>query len=411
VNSSRPAGLILHVLDHAFPELSGYAVRSHNLFLALQAKGFAVVAATSSSREKAAVEEEIDGVRYVRLPLRLEGAPQTGRALWSRLVGLGRWLAKEVRRREVALIHAHSPVINALPALWASRRCGVPLVYEVRGFWEDTALDRDLKTRPDSRYRLSRALETATLRRADAVTTISQGLRGDILLRGVPRERVHLAPNGVDSSVFRPQAADAALLTRHQLAGRLVVGFIGYFLAYEGVDELVRGFARMLGKVPETRLLLVGTGPVEALVRSEAERLGITTRVIFAGAVPHAEISRYYSVCDVVVYPRPSRRSTELTTPLKPLEAMAMEKTVIASSVGGLRELVRDGETGLLYPPGDEERLGEVLAAVAIDPALRARLGAGARRFVCSERTWERAVESYSEVYDVLLRGSRSPVR
>lgn len=403
--TSRHAGkVILHVVDHVSPETSGYSVRTHNLLRGLRAADFTVVAVASSSRASVVLEDEIDGVRYIRLPYRLEGAPQTIGVLWRRLVGFGRWLAAEAGGREVALLHAHSPVLNALPALWAARRRRIPLIYEMRGLWEDAVLDRDLSDRRDLRYRLSRALESAALRRADAVTTISEGLCAEIAGRGVPPERIVLAPNGVDSSEFRPEPADTALLARHGLTGRFVVGYVGYFHAYEGIEALLPGFARLRAAVPDAALLLVGGGPREASLRSQAERMGIAANVIFAGEVPHAEVRRYYSICDVVAYPRVSRRTTELITPLKPLEAMAMARAVVASDVGGLRELVRDGDTGMLFPPGDGRRLGEVLARMATDAPLRARLGANARRFVCDERSWERGVQSYAELYDRLLR-------
>jgi PEP-CTERM/exosortase A-associated glycosyltransferase len=401
----------VHTLDHVLPEVSGYSIRSHNLLRALRIEGFDVVAVSSSSRESTAVEDEIDGVRYVHLPFRVQSEVQTPAVLWRRVAVFGRWLSNEVRRRRASLIHAHTPFLNVLPALWAARRRRLPLVYEVRAFWEDAVLDRDLRVEHDLRYRSSRALETWALHRVDAVTTISQGQLDEIIDRGVPRQRVHVVPNGVDSATFRPQEPDPELLTRHRLTGHFIVGYIGYFLAYEGVEILVRGFARMLQDTPRVRLLLVGTGPYEASLRSEAESLGIAANVVFTGAVPHAQIGRYYSICDVVVYPRPSRRTTELTTPLKPLEAMAMARPVIASSVGGLREVVRDGDTGMLFPAGDTERLGQLLAQIAMDAALRARLGANARRFVCDERSWEHSVQRYVELYDELWRSASAKER
>lgn len=404
MTASRPGDLILHVLDHALPELSGYSVRSHQLLRALQGAGFRVAAVTSSSRKSVPVEDVLDGVRYIRLPFRREGAAQTASVVWRRVVRFGHWLTTEIDYRGVGVLHAHSPVLTALPALWAARRRGRPLVYEVRGFWEDAVLDRELRLEPDLRYRVTRALESAVLRRADAVTTISQGLRSEIVGRGVPQERVHVAPNGVDAAAFGPRAADAALLAEHGLGERFVVGYLGYFFAYEGVVDLIRAFARMLQRTPRARLLLVGTGEGEAVLRDEVKRLGVAAAVIFAGQVPHGEIGRYYSLCSVVVYPRLSRRSTEVTTPLKPLEAMAMAKPVIASAVGGLRELVRDGDSGLLYPPGDVNRLGDLLVSVATDAALGIRLGTNARRFVAEERRWECAAEKYAEVYGGLLR-------
>ncbi len=406
MNASRSNGTLLHVLDHALPEVSGYSVRSHNLLRALRAAGLDVLAVSSSSPVQDAIEDEIDGVRYVRLPFRSEDAPHTASILWRRIVHFGRWLATAVEQHGVTLLHAHSPVLNAFPALWAARRRRRPLIYEVRSFWEDTVLDRDLSDELTLRYRLTRAMETWALQRTDAVMTICQGMRDEIIDRGVPAQRVHIAANAVDSIAFRPRVADAELVERHRLTGRFVVGFIGFFHYYEGVEVLIDGFARMLRGVPEARLLLIGKGPCEAMLKEQAERLGVGANVIFTGAAPHSDVSRYYALCDVVVYPRLSRRSTELTTPLKPLEAMAMAKPVVASNVGGLRELVRDNETGMLFPAGDPQGLSEALTLLAAEPMRRTRLAENARRFVCAERTWERSVQSYLELYATLLHST-----
>lgn len=406
--SRTSAPLILHVLDHALPEVSGYSVRSHCLLRAQRAAGFSVIAVTPSIPGGLPPEESIDGVHYVRLPLRPANAPQTPTLLARRIVGLGRWLDEEVRRRRVSIVHAHSPVLNGLPALWSARRARLPVAYEVRGLWEDTLVERDSSGRNALRYRASRILESWVLRRVDAVSAISRCLVDEIIGRGVPAERVFLTPNGVDTGTFQPRTADPALLARYDLAGRIVIGFIGYFTFYEGVDDLVRAFPRVLDRFSQARLLLVGSGESEPVLRAEVRQLGIGAQVIFAGAVPHDEIGRYYSVCDLLTYPRISSRTTELTTPLKPLEAMAMGKAVVASDVGGLRELVRHGDNGVLSPPSDPERLGGALAALAADPALRARLGANARRFVCEERRWERVARIYEEIYARLLRTADS---
>jgi PEP-CTERM/exosortase A-associated glycosyltransferase len=395
--------LILHVLDHALPELSGYSVRSHNLLRAQRAAGLSVVAVTPSAPAGLPAEESIDGVRYVRLSLRPPNAPQTPSLLARRIVGVGRWIDAELRRRPVSVIHAHSPVLNGLPALWSARRARLPVTYEVRGFWEDVGADRDGNL---WRYRSIRALESWLLRRVDAVSTISHGLLDEIIGRGVSAERAFLAPNGVDTATFRPRVKDDAVLSRHGLKGRMVVGFVGHFIDYEGIDNLVRGFALVLDEFPQARLLLVGNGATEQVLRAEAHRLGMAENVVFAGTVPHNEVAGYYSVCDVLAYPRPPGRVAELTTPLKPLEAMAMGKAVLASDVGGLRELIRHGDTGILFPPNDPARLGQALGALLADPALRASLGANARRFVCEERTWDRVGRVYDDVYGKLLHAT-----
>jgi PEP-CTERM/exosortase A-associated glycosyltransferase len=257
---------------------------------------------------------------------------------------------------------------------------------------------------------LTRALETRALRQADAVTTICEGLRGDMLKRGIPADKITVIPNAVDISQFRFTAsADAELLEKYGLTRGNTLGFAGSFYAYEGLDVLLRAMPLVLRAVPQARLLLLGGGPQEGALRALAADLGLDRIVHFVGRVPHSEVIRYYSAMDIMVYPRISRRLTELVTPLKPLEAMAMGKLVAASDVGGHRELIRDGHNGHLFSAGSAEALAQCLIKLLETPASWARVIAQGREFVERERTWSASVARYRAVYaDVLDRRRRS---
>ena len=403
---SRP---ILHVLDHALPDCSGYSVRSHNLLRHLGEAGVPLHIVASSMPAGAAAEEVIDRVPYTRVPLRVQSGPQTALSSARRISRLARWLRREIRDRRVGLVHAHSPAINGIAALWAARREGIPTIYEVRALWEDAAVDRGLSIAGSPRYRATRALERWLLRRVDAVATISRGLVAEVAGRGVMPDRIFHTPNAIDCRLFRPMPADTDLAARHRLADATVFGYVGRLFAYEGIDDLVRAFACAREKLPQARLLLVGDGDEDHTLRALVRRLGIDSSVIFAGQVPYASVQRYYSLCDVLVYPRRASRNTDLVTPLKPLEALAMGKPIVASDVGGLRELVRTDETGLLAPPSNPERLAEVLIAIGSDAARRARLGTNARRVVAEQHDWGRVVAVYQDAYRRLLGGPELP--
>lgn len=404
-----PERLIVHVLDHALPLASGYAVRSHHLLRASIQAGIDAIAVVSSAPPDVCLQEEIDGVPYVRLPLR-SGDESHGplTAAW-RMARLARWLERAVRERGAALLHAHTPVTTGIAAYWAARRTQVPIVYELRARWEKAAVDRGIGKEGDVRFRAIEAAETWLLRRVDAVIAISQGLILDAERRGVRRDRIFHVPNGIDTHRFQPREADAELLDRLGLRGHLVFGFLGYFFAYEGLCDLVDAFARVVARHPRSKLLLIGDGERESDLRRQVARLGVGDDVVIAPAVPPSEVQRYYSVCDVLVYPRRSGLTTEETTPLKPLEAMAMAKPVVASAVGGLRELVCHDRNGLLTEPGNSERLAGVLETMATDPALRRRLGENARRYVVQERDWSRIVQVYVELYAELLAQQHRP--
>ena len=318
-------------------------------------------------------------------------------------------LRQLVDRIQPDVVHAHSPVLNALPALWVGRGRRVPIVYEMRASWEDAAVDHGSTTEGSARYKVSRALESFALRRADAITTICEGLRQDIVARGIDAARVTVIPNAVDVGAFAfGSAPDQALARKLGLDGKTVLGFAGSFYGYEGLDLLLDAAARLLPAWPELRVLLVGGGPQEQALRAQAVRLGLTDRVVFTGRVPHSDVQRYYDLIDVLAYPRQSMRLTEIVTPLKPLEAMAQGRMFVASDVGGHRELIRDGDTGHLFPAGDASAL-----AAAIDGVLNARgqwgaMRARARRFVETERTWARSVARYADVYASVTPPARS---
>jgi PEP-CTERM/exosortase A-associated glycosyltransferase len=305
------------------------------------------------------------------------------------------------------VIHAHSPALNALPALWVGRRMKIPVAYEVRAFWEDAAVDHGVTDQDSLRYRASRALETFALRHVDAVTTICEGLRTEIVSRGIPPQRVTVIPNAVDAETFRDDlAADVALRKALGFDDKIVVGFAGSFYAYEGLDLLLEAYALLAPRVPALRLLLIGGGPQEANLKALAVKLGVAERVVFTGRVLHADVSRYYSLIDLLAYPRRSMRLTELVTPLKPLEAMAQRRMFVASDVGGHRELVRHGETGWLFPPGDAAALAHAIQKILARRDEWDRIRRAASRFIETERTWTRSVARYADAYRALGHAS-----
>jgi glycogen(starch) synthase len=396
---------VLHVLDHSIPLHSGYTFRTRAILREQRRLGWETFHLTSPKHSApSGPEEDVDGLHFFRTlwqPHGLASQPLLGEMALMRAIA--RRLAEVAAQVEPHLIHAHSPVLNALPALRVGRRLGIPVVYEVRAFWEDAAVDHGTSREGGLRYRATRALETWVLERADHVTTICEGLRADIVARGVPESRVTVIPNAVDTGAFRfGTPCDEALKRELGLEGRTVIGFIGSFYAYEGLDLLVQALPRVLAARPEARLLLVGGGPKEQALHAAVGAAGLQDSVVFAGRVPHSEVQRYYSVVDVFAYPRHSMRLTETVTPLKPLEAMAQGQLLVASDVGGHRELIRDGETGMLFPAGNAVALAEAILRLLDQrerwPALRAQ----GRRFVEEERNWTRSVARYAPVFERL---------
>jgi hypothetical protein len=392
---------ILHVLDHSIPLHSGYTFRTLAILREQRRRGWETVQLTTPKQGPGPAREEmVDGLKLYRTPS-AEGA-----GLLAQVRLTAERIAEVAQVEKPDLIHAHSPVLNALPALWMRMALRLPVVYEMRASWEDAAVDHGTTTEGSLRYRLSRALETFALRRADRITTICEGLRGDITVRGIDPARITVIPNAVDVGNFQfGVAADPALRTHLGLDGCVVLGFAGSFYGYEGLHLLIEAFARLLPQRPLLRLLLIGGGPQDATLKAQAAAAGIADKVIFTGRVPHSEVHRYYELIDVLAYPRLPMRLTELVTPLKPLEAMAQGRILVASDVGGHRELIRHGETGFLCPAGDAKALATGLLDVLARGAEWPRIRQQARRYVERERTWSHSVARYAEVYRQALAG------
>jgi PEP-CTERM/exosortase A-associated glycosyltransferase len=393
---------ILHVLDHSIPLHSGYTFRTLSILREQRRLGWETFHLTSPKQLGCDTEEEVvEGLKFYRTtssPLVRQGVPGLSEiALMRQLEQRLQQVAEEVRPH---LLHAHSPVLNAIPALRVGKRLDIPVVYEVRAFWEDAAVDHGTTTEGSLRYRLTRRLETRALKQANHVFTICEGLRRDIVARGVPPANVTVIPNAVDVDVFDLGGApDPALSARLGLDDCAVVGFIGSFYAYEGLDLLLDALSLLSSNLPNVRVLLVGGGPQEAALREQADRLSLGDKVIFVGRVPHDEVVHYYDLIDVLAYPRRSMRLTELVTPLKPLEAMAQGRLLVASNVGGHRELIRDGETGLLFEAGSAPALADALLGILGDKGRWSGLRLGGRAFVERERNWRSSVVGYAPIY------------
>ena len=400
---------VLHVLDHSSPLHSGYTFRTLALLREQRRMGWQTFHLTSPKHTASqALEEDVEGWQFFRTPPSKAGGP--------RLPGMSEMaLMRQLERRlfEVAaqvrpdVLHAHSPVLNALPALRVGRKLGIPVVYEVRAFWEDAAVDHGTTTEGSLRYRLTRRIETHALKHVQHVFTICEGLRSDIVARGVPSARVTVIPNAVDIEKFEVGGvADPALKAQLNLEDTTILGFIGSFYAYEGLGLLLDALPPLLQGRPDVRLLLVGGGPQEHALKAQAQRLGVAGQVRFVGRVPHAEVQRYYDLVDVLCYPRHSMRLTELVTPLKPLEAMAQGRLLVASDVGGHKELIRHNETGVLFKADDPQALTAAVLGLLQRRADWPGLRAAGRKFVEAERTWTVSAAAYRSVFESLVHAA-----
>lgn len=399
---------VLHVLDHSIPLHSGYAFRSLALLAEQRKFGWETLHLTTPKQGATpALEEEVDGWTFHRT----QPSPDMSgiRGYFRQMAATRARIEQLIARYRPDIIHPHSPVLNAIPAIKAGRKSGIPVVYEMRASWEDAAVDHGSTTEGSLRYRLSRALETWALRQADGITTICSGLRADILSRGgIPSDKVTVIPNAVnvDSFAYAPPA-EPELRRQLGLENCTVLGFAGSFYGYEGLDLLLDAVVQLLPRYQNLKVLLVGGGPQEEALKAQAKQLGLGNRVVFTGRVPHSEVQRYYGQIELLCYPRKSMRLTDLVTPLKPLEAMAQGKLLIASDVGGHQELIRDGETGILFRAGNATALASAIDRMLANREQWENIRQAGRHFVESERTWARSAENYRTLYRRLLPQNR----
>ncbi|RJQ23915.1 glycosyltransferase [Candidatus Parcubacteria bacterium] len=398
---------ILHILDRSFPNLSGYASRAHYIIQHQKQLGLTPFVLTSFRHQSATEEDVLEGEKYFRMPSPKQNflfrLPVLKEILEVHFIS--KRIEEIVKKEGIDILHAHSPAILGLAASKAGKRMRIKVVYEIRAFWEDAAAASHKYSENSLKYKLVKSLETHVCKKVDQVVTIAEGLRNDLIERGLSAGKIHIVPNGVDHLKFLPTPINTALANKLGAAGKTVIGYIGTFFDFEGIDNLIEVMFSVARDKPESFFLLVGGGETETVVR-EKFKIQNLPNVCYAGRVPHKEVLDYYSLIDIFVYPRKSSRVTELTTPLKPLEALAMGKAVICSSVGGLIELVGK-DNALFFPPGNKEKLKKCIVDLFENAELRAEFGEKGKAMVLRERAWSQIAKKYVEIYKMLQSTSQ----
>ncbi|MFV2055867.1 MAG: TIGR04063 family PEP-CTERM/XrtA system glycosyltransferase [Thiohalomonadales bacterium] len=400
---------VLHVLDHSIPLHSGYTFRTMAILLQQRKMGWETIHVTSPKHNLAitpeADEEDVDGLHFYRTvpssgmfgKLPIVNQAYIIKSLEKRLIDI-------VKKVKPDILHAHSPALNGLATIKVGKRYNIPVVYEIRAFWEDAAVDHGTSKEGGLRYNLTRALETYVTKRADKVTTICEGLRSDLLNRGLAENKITVIPNAVDIEKFEVGGvANLELKKRLGLYNKMVIGFIGSFYAYEGLLLLLDATVILLKDNSDISLLLVGGGPDTEKLKRLVSKYGIEKQVVFTGRVPHNEVQSYYNLVDIFVYPRLAMRLTNLVTPLKPLEAMAQGRLVLASDVGGHKELITPGVTGELFEAGNAVPLAKSNNKLLPQKNNWNHYRKAGREFVETERSWPISVKKYKAVYEGLL--------
>ena len=411
----RP-GVVLHLLKESVPHRqTGFTTRSRYMVLAQRDAGLTPVVVTqpgfprSAGVEGAQAVEEVEGIRYHRLD---PGGAYPSERPFDLALRDHAWLAARVARDErPAVIHAASGprgADGALVGLALGAHLGVPVVYEMRSFFEGT-WSSNADTIEHAEYTRRRwAAETRAMLAVDAVVTLSETMRREVIERGVREDRAMVVANGVDVELFAPRPRDPDLAARLGLTGRAVFGYLGNLdHAREGLELLVEATARLRARGRTVACLIVGDGERRAGLEALAAERGVTDAVVFTGQVPHAEVAALYAQFDVFVVPRRDDRAARFVTPLKPFEAMASGVPLVVSDLPALVEVAAPDERGLSFPAGDIDGLVAALERLLDDPALAARLGAAGQAWVAAERTWASNGRRYRDLYALI--GVRLP--
>ncbi|MFJ3231757.1 glycosyltransferase family 4 protein [Streptomyces sp. NPDC086787] len=404
----RPVpGRVLHLVTNSLPfRHAGYTVRTQKLAEAQRAAGLDPHVVTrigfpvAQGVLDASVSQWVGPVPQHRLlPAWL---PYGQGPLLSRNAALA---GRLVERLRPAVLHAATDHGNGRVALALREVYGLPVVYEVRGFLEETWLTQAPgRSARDDVYRMRRELESRCMREADLVLTLGAAMKAEIVSRGVPEERVLVVPNAVDATFLAPPPDGAPMRARLGIApDEFVVGTVGSLTPHEGIGTLLRAGAELRRRGVPLRLLIVGEGPERAALEGLAARLGLGDgAALFTGRVPHAEVRDYHAVLDVFAVPRTDERVCRLVTPLKPVEALASGVPVAASDLAALRELVEPEVNGILIPPEAPDSWAEGIEGLLYSHKRRLEWGAAARALVARERTWDRVAMTTLEAYRAL---------
>lgn len=403
VGTSRPSRRrVLYMVERSLPHhTSGSTYRTHHTVLAQRAAGLDSHVVTQpgfpvGANGSGPPMEVHAGIPYHRLASR----SRNGVPVDTRLAHHAAQVATLVEELRPAILHPASDYRNATVAIEVGKARSIPVVYEVRGFPEVSQARRPGSSLLYEQFGTRRAVEAECWRRADHVVTLAEVMRRHIEANGVEPDRITVIPNAVDTELFAPRPRDEALAARLGL-GRddLVLGYVGTFSSYEGLHFLIEAVALLAYGGRRIRALLVGDGTERARLEQLARRLKVAHLVTFTGRVEHGRVPSYYALIDIFAVPRTAEITSQLVTPLKPYEAMAMERTVVVSATEALLEVVTPGVTGMAFEPEDAEALAHLVDQLIDDPGGRAELGAAARRWTLEHRTWAQNVDRYRALY------------
>ena len=403
---------VLYVLHNSLPYNSGgYAARGHGLMCGVKAMGWDVQVITRRGypHDRKGMSDlstdglqVIDDVPYHRLIELERGYGQINIA--SYLEAYAEDLAEKVRELRPSILHAASNHINGLVVNAVAKHFNIPSIYEVRGLWEITRISRQPEFEGSEYFQMMSNLEAKSASEASFVFAITNALAEEMKKRIGKECEIGFLPNGVHANRFLPKKPNYELKSKLDIPKETVVlGYIGSVVSYEGLDLLIESLP-LVKKLTDTpfKLMIVGDGAYMEKLQTMVDDMDLGNDVLFTGRVPHEEVEDYYSIVDIAPFPRLPQPVTEMVSPLKPFEAMAMEKAVLSSNVQALSEIVQHEKTGILFEKGNYEDLAHRLGEMISNTDLRQTLGKNARVWVSENRDWSEISMNLGEAYNEL---------
>ena len=419
----QKANAIVYYASQSLPHTSsGYAIRTHGLISSMVSKGYNIDAVLRNGYPLDRNDfmgtsvneiEIVDDVKY-----HFNSKESSSLINYQEVYNFNKFreyqrqatehLIQHAKLVKPSLIHSASNFVVGLAGARAAKALGIPSIYEIRGFWHLTQSTKRQGYESSDHYNLSEHFEIETAKQSDYVFTITQALKDILVEKGVQDSKIRVLPNAVDASRFKIMKKDKDLEKDLGFKNKLVIGYIGSFVDYEGLDLLLEACALLKESHGGLfKLLLVGDGQVMQQLRRTVQFLQLEEHVVFTGRISHDEVQRYYSLIDIAPLPRKGLRVCELVSPLKPFEAMASGKVLITSSVQALAEIVDDGTTGLVFEKDNAKDLAAKLELVLLDADLRKKIGENANKWVLENHSWDVISKRVTDIYDKILEENK----
>jgi len=424
---------ILHLLQNSLPLISGSTIRSKYIFK-YQKKFAKIIALTSFFFKKSGKNPEIiDGIPYYRIDKRISFFLRNYYIFLNRINSIcykffnidlenkfqyyiislfsKYYIKKLVKFYKIDIIHQHTHHQIGKYALEVARKYDIPFIYEVRGFVEEN-LKSNLKYRKniDSKivkynYSKIKVKETELMKKSDLIITLSDPMKEELIKRNINKSKIKIIPNCTDTDLLKPIESNLKLKKDLDLNGKLIIGFIGRLIWYEGIEILIKAIPILIEEIQNLKILLIGNADKYYLnyLIQLSEKLRVSKFILFLGSIPHNVIKEYYSIIDIIILPRLNYKVCNVVTPLKPLEAMAFKTLVIASDFPALRCTIIPKKTGDLFRAEDPKELASKIIYYLKNLNEKKRIEDFAKKFVEKNFTWKNIVPNYKEIYQDLL--------